>query len=587
MTAIIPISNGHGAVTDVGITITSGQGSLSNKIPLNGKSGAFPNSTPHNHVEDEDEDEEEEGELPRLNLPSDLREGKVKTTDRKNEFTILLVGETGVGKTSILSLIANVLAGNKPDQYVDMHDPSNEAGGSQSRSQTNMAIVYEFKSQNGIIVRILDTPGLADTRGIAQDSLHKASIARAISDHIVVVNAVLILANGTVPRLTVATDYALSTLSSIFPRTLADNIGIVFTNVPSPLSWNFEQDSLPPVLRKAEQFLLDNPVAMQKKYNELKAKKLPKQTLKQLRDGVVQGELKTLDMLACIFDWLDKLKPQPTKDILSLYQQSQDIEKRIQNALARIQQANSKKNELEDIKRAIKKANLDIYTLKDFQKIIKRKRHIQDNKTYHSTLCSVPDCYSNCHEHCGLNFSLDPYQLGECAAMDLKGVVCTVCGHERDHHRHYNSLWNEVEEDERVVDRDAEKKYKEAESEVEKKEALRLIAQKAIDELTKDVEEAIIQLGRSADEYANLSLSGNFSSQVEKSISLMKLNIEKMQNDGSDRELIVKLEKSMESMERKLDILKEAMKKARESAAGVLAVGRAFCQVIAKGWVTY
>lgn len=239
-----------------------------------------------------------------------------------------------------------------------MHDPSNEQGGSQAQSQTNSAKVYEFTSRNGFTVRILDTPGLADTRGISQDELHKASIAKAIQEHIVTVNGVLILANGTVPRLGAATDYALSVLSSIFPRTLADNIAIMFTNVPSALSWNFEQSSLPTVLHSANQFLLDNPVAMQRKYNELKKKALPKATLRQLRDGVKRGEHEALIMLSNLFDWLDKRVAQPTKDILSLYEQSQTIEKSIQNALARMQQANTKRNDLEKIKRDIDKAKL-------------------------------------------------------------------------------------------------------------------------------------------------------------------------------------------------------------------------------------
>ena len=290
--------------------------------------------------------------------PETLKQGLLKSANRKTEYTIILVGETGVGKTSVLSLIANVLAGRRPDEYIDVYDKGNEEGGPQSKSQTNTAKVYEFKSRNEFTLRILDTPGLADTRGLATDELHKASIAKAIQEHIDTVNGVLILANGTVPRLGVATDYALHALSSIFPRSLSDNISLMFTNVPSPLSWNFDQASLPDVLHKSEQFLLDNPVAMQKKYNELKDKKMPKTTLKQMRDAIKQGETKTLDMLAYLFDWLDKCSAQPTKDILALYEQSQTIEKSIQNALARMNQANTKRSELEKIIRDIDKADL-------------------------------------------------------------------------------------------------------------------------------------------------------------------------------------------------------------------------------------
>jgi len=68
-------------------------------------------------------------------------------------YTILLVGETGVGKSSVLELIANVLAGNDIGHYnLNFLDHTNERGGSDSQSQTNSARLYEFTSKNGIVV---------------------------------------------------------------------------------------------------------------------------------------------------------------------------------------------------------------------------------------------------------------------------------------------------------------------------------------------------------------------------------------------------------------------------------------------------
>lgn len=83
-----------------------------------------------------------------------LRKGIIKTS--KNEaqaYTILLVGETGTGKSSLLELIANVLKGKNVDCYdFDLLDHSNEQGGSSGQSQTNSARVYEFTSTNGVSV---------------------------------------------------------------------------------------------------------------------------------------------------------------------------------------------------------------------------------------------------------------------------------------------------------------------------------------------------------------------------------------------------------------------------------------------------
>ena len=190
---------------------------------------------------------------------------------------------------------------------------------------------------------------MADTRGIGQDELHKKDINAKIKQHIDSVTAVLILANGTVPRLTVGTDYALSTLSAIFPKSLAENIAFVFTNVPEPLAWNFSMSSVPWVLQDAPTYLLDNPIALQKRYLELKDRPGMKKVEKNVRNHLKAVERKALEMLVQLFDWLDGCKPQPTTEILYLYKMSQDIEAAITDTLAQIDQGAAKKVEIDKL----------------------------------------------------------------------------------------------------------------------------------------------------------------------------------------------------------------------------------------------
>jgi len=81
-----------------------------------------------------------------------LRKGVIKTSKNK-AYTILLVGETGVGKSSVLEFIANKLLGKDPDHYdFKILDHTNEQGGLDNQSQTNSARLYEFTSKNGIVV---------------------------------------------------------------------------------------------------------------------------------------------------------------------------------------------------------------------------------------------------------------------------------------------------------------------------------------------------------------------------------------------------------------------------------------------------
>ena len=183
---------------------------------------------------------------------------------------------------------------------------------------------------------------MADARGIEQDELHRRNISAEIQNHFDSVTAVLIFVNGTVPRLTVGTDYALSILSAIFPKSLAENFAFVFTNVPTPLSWNFAEDTIPDMLQGAERLLLDNPVALQKRYLVLGDHPSNNKLRKLMRKAVLHGEERALEVLVSLFDWLDGLRSQPTTEIVYLYNMSQSIEATIVNTLAQMDQAATK-----------------------------------------------------------------------------------------------------------------------------------------------------------------------------------------------------------------------------------------------------
>jgi len=184
-------------------------------------------------------------------------------------------------------------------------------------------------------------PGLVDTRDPHQAELYKKSIATEIQKHIDHVTAVLVIANGTVPpRGTGGLRSALSTLFTIFPKTLANNIAFMFTNVASPLSWNVCQDTIPEVLNGAPQFRIDNPVALQEKYFKLKDGPNIKP---KLYEEVKGGEQNALEMLVGFFDWLGGLEQHPMTEAVSPYEESQNIKSRITELLAPMDQAADRK----------------------------------------------------------------------------------------------------------------------------------------------------------------------------------------------------------------------------------------------------
>ena len=198
----------------------------------------------------------------------------------------------------------------------------------------------------------------------------------------------------------------------------------------------------------------------------------------------------------------------------------------------------------------------------NFKSVISSKVWKQEKTSSHNTLCSEPDCYSNCHIECGLKFSLDSEIFLRCKAMD--GKTCLKCNHSYNSHRHYNSLWKLEDHKQESIDHDAEQKYKRAMREKNNRETLIVDLDKVISGLDSELDKALSSLGRLTEAYARLSLSGSFAGQVEKSVRLMETRLEAMRKDQEDHKSIEMFEKSLENMKQKLKVVEAANEKTKE-----------------------
>ena len=175
---------------------------------------------------------------------------------------------------------------------------------------------------------------MVDTRGLQQDELHKQSIEKQIKKHVSSPTAAFVLANGTLPSISVDTHYALSTLTSILPNNRANNIAFVLTNVSNPLYQNSSAGTLPDVFKGAPQFLLDNPIPLNRQYLRLKDVPKMKKRRAGMRETVRTGEENALETLVEVFNWLGSLERQPTTEVECFYEKSQNIVINITDALA-------------------------------------------------------------------------------------------------------------------------------------------------------------------------------------------------------------------------------------------------------------
>ncbi|CCO33669.1 hypothetical protein RSOLAG1IB_08494 [Rhizoctonia solani AG-1 IB] len=406
----------------------------------------------------------------------------------KKEITILLIGETGSGKTAFMSLLVNLFMGNGPYELDERNNAAKESGGDKSQSQTNDATLYSVRSMDGTVIRILDTPGLADTRGIDQDEAHKAKINKAIQDYITTIDAVMIMANGTVQRLGVATDYTLNVITAMFPHSIIDNIGFVFTHT-DPLTFNFQKDSLQPELRTARHWLIQNPLAYYQAYKKLQEQNASAKLLARGKRDLEQFYDDTIESLNDWLGWLDNRQVQPSTGINEIYKVSNDIEASIERALTAVTRQHDERVKWEQIQH-------DLDTNEQSQGALERLRSEQtapfwDRQTTarHNTLCIAPGCHGVCHEICGLRFLLDVTALSrDCATFSYGRnrsnpiqSICDGCGHTAELHRHYNDKWVYRR---REIDPETKKMLDLSYSEEDRLTAAKAVAQQQLDTIT-------------------------------------------------------------------------------------------------------
>lgn len=167
-------------------------------------------------------------------------------------FNLLLLGETGVGKSTFINSFGNYMkyqtvgAAQKggllqvvPTKFTVVDDRSNEIKAVkvgldpnetfvEGQSQTQFCKTYLF-SKGGNIIRLIDTPGIGDTRGIDQDKKNSENILAFIA-HYPVLHGVLILLKPNHSRLTCSFRFCVKEILCHLHKSASDNIVFVFTN---------------------------------------------------------------------------------------------------------------------------------------------------------------------------------------------------------------------------------------------------------------------------------------------------------------------------------------------------------------------
>ncbi|XP_039635409.1 uncharacterized protein LOC120545276 [Perca fluviatilis] len=351
-----------------------------------------------------------------------------ETNPNKINKTILLVGETGTGKSTLINALVNYAMGVEWEDDVWFQIVEDEKR-SQSESQTSDVIVYQiFGFEDKPLpysLTIIDTPGYGDTRGIEQD----ASVSQRLldlfhsKDGVHEINAVGLVLKASENRLTDRLRYIFDSVISLFGKDIEKNIVALITHsnglTPENVLKALEAANIKCAKDEENEtvhFLFDNCQSTQKtKKNKVALK------------GAWEV---TKDQMGQFADFLTENSPQKLETTVEVLNTHTKLTACIQDLQDRIESIDLKQTEIQQTQEGLKKYEQEMKNNKNFtvevDEVYTDTERIDGGKWgflglfYEGAVC-CKTCKRNCH-YPGCTVAWYPR---DCEIMN--GGRCTVC----------------------------------------------------------------------------------------------------------------------------------------------------------------
>ncbi|XP_026064138.1 uncharacterized protein LOC113047096 [Carassius auratus] len=343
----------------------------------------------------------------------------------KQNKVILMVGETGAGKTTMINTMINYILGVKFDdqEFYQITEETNRKD--QSQSQTSEITVYEvFVEENPISLTIIDTPGYGHTEGCEEgyekDREISEYLMRLFSDEdgIHDIDAVCFVMKSSQNRLSDKEFYIFHSVLSLFGKDIEENIMFLLTysdGGPPTDALNAIKTAEIPCRRDERK----RPVHFL--FNNRQKEERDEEYEHTFRTSWEMGE-KSMNRFFTLLDEKNRKSVQMTLDVLK---ERRRLEACVNNLVERISDKESKTEELNQIQEALGQNRDKIGRCENFEFTVKRyfkEKVLIENEWWwnrKATCCSV--CQENCHEW-GCWLAIGP---SVCSVMTNQG--CTVC----------------------------------------------------------------------------------------------------------------------------------------------------------------
>ncbi|XP_067297668.1 uncharacterized protein [Pseudorasbora parva] len=348
----------------------------------------------------------------------------------KQNKVILMVGETGSGKTTLINTMINHLLGVKFEDREWYQITEEDEDIDETQTQTSEITVYEaFVEKKKTSLTIIDTPGYGDTEGFEKDREISEYLSRLFSDKdgVHYIDAVCFVMKASQNRLSGKELYIFHSVLSLFGRDIENNIVFLLTH----------SDGLPPkdalrVINKAEIPCRrdENNEPVHFLFNNQQKEKRHKRYERVLKSAWEMGKESMNEFLTL----LEEKNRKSVKMTLDVLKERRRLEACVSNLKDRINEKEKKTEELNQIQKAVEENRDKIERCENFQFTVKRsykeKVPIENEWLWNrnATCCSV--CEENCHE-CDCSTAKDP---SLCSVM--KNDHCTVCSGKCHYSKH-------------------------------------------------------------------------------------------------------------------------------------------------------